>query len=339
MDFRLPENRREAFIKYYVWQYRNNDIDTAIPVTNYLFERQEYNLEQRYYFCLLYGITYDAASAYAIFNYIPDLENIDLEDIKVWNRNNYKQIHHQSDVKWNRGKLDLIISSYKDLLAGRTQEQYFKDICNSDDPKVNYNKLKSELSNIRYFGRYVLFFYMQHLKYCCGLNIEPTSIQFGMNTQSPTDGLCYILDKPELASRIYIDNGTKKVKQSVKYTSAMIKWFDYETDSIINEIKLRFPDVKVDYFYVETALCSFKKLFRRKDGRYLGYYLARLLEDIDKSKTYFYGVDFNIIYDWMKECVPNGNTIVNEKIDKSRMNIFLDTGTLPELNQYKDLEI
>lgn len=339
LDFRKPENRREALIRYAVWQDRNLDVDTALPLINYLFDRQEYNVEQRYYMCFLYGQTYQAATAYAVFNEIPDWENIDEVMIRRFNNSSVKKLKYQTDTKWNRGHLDSITLSYLKLLNGKTQLQFFSEICQFNDPRQNYEALKSVLTNGIYkMGRYCVWFYMQSLKECCRLNLEPTSMQYGPKTQSSTDGLCFALGREDLSSRIYLEDGTKKLKQEVSYFPELLNKFDLETNSILQEIKLRFPDVSIDYFKFETILCSFKKLFRRREGRYLGYYLDRLLEDVRKVESEFPGVDFEIVRDFYREKVPNGAQFINSRINKNRMNEFLDSGTLKEFNSYKDLQ-
>lgn len=337
IDFRDPFNRREMFIRYIVWQYRNHDLDTAIPLFKYIIQRQELNINQAYWLMFLFGNCYNAATAYAMYQEMPDIENVDMERLTEWNSTNYKRLPYESDCKWSKGHLDKMTESFLKLLNGVSPDDYFKSLCISD-PKTNYEKCRSTLVNGVYkMGRYSVFFTLQAMKECCGLNIEPTSMQYGKDTQSPTDGLAYIMGKEGLSSRIYTNDGTEKTKQAIKYTPDLITRFDTYTDMIINEIHTRFPDVKIDYFTMETALCSAKKLFRRRQGRYCGYYLHRLMENTRRVEKDFPGVDFDIVRDFVKECVPNGHVLVNESIDTSRMQIFLDTGNLPELSQFEDL--
>ena len=334
LDFRLIKNRREALIRYSVWQYRTLDVDTPNPLIRYMFDRLEYNKEQRYYMCFLYGCTYQIASSYAIFNAIPDYENIDSDMIKKFTDDNYSILPYQQDLKWSKGYLNKQLDSYISVV-GKYQYKFFEEICNSEDPKENYEKLRKIIIDEFYkFGRYACWFYMQSLKECCNLNIEPTSLQLGPTTQSPTDGLCVAIGKEEWMSRYYTEDGKKKNKRAIKYTPEMIAYLDQEADSIINEINTRFPDVKMDYFAFETILCSFKKLFRRRDSRYLGYYIDRLWSDTQKTAKGFPGVDWDIISDFIKEKTPFDEP---ELPSREKMNVFLDTGDLPELSMYEDL--
>ena len=47
MDYRLRENRREAFTRWYAWSLKYHDCDPAVWATNYLNERYEHNDEER----------------------------------------------------------------------------------------------------------------------------------------------------------------------------------------------------------------------------------------------------------------------------------------------------
>lgn len=338
LDFRLPENRKEAFIRWFVWQLRTWDCDTPLAVLNYIFERQELNIEQRLYLSLLYGQTYQVATAYAIWNEIPDYENIDIPMITQFNTNHFKRLKYQTDTKWNKGYLDKMTISYLKMLNGKTQKEFIDSICVHQDPKQNYNDLNKILvENIYKMGRYCVWFYGQTLKICCNINIEPTSLLFGWDSESHTNGMCYAANREEWASKYYTNDGRTKTKREVIWTPNMMGYLQAKADNIIHEVKTRFPDVSPDYYNMETALCSFKKLFRRKQGRYLGYYHDRLLYDTENTTKEYPGVDFQIIHDFMKEKLPAFCTFKGNKIDNNKFNVFLDTGDLPELKYYEDL--
>ena len=45
MDYRLQENRTEAFVRWYAWSLKYDDCDPAVWCTNYLHDRYEHNDE------------------------------------------------------------------------------------------------------------------------------------------------------------------------------------------------------------------------------------------------------------------------------------------------------
>jgi len=338
IDFRKKENRRELLVRYLAWQYRNNDLDPAIPLINYLFNRLEYNQEQRYWMTYLYAYTYNPASALAIFNEIPDFENIDMPMLTKWTTDTFNKVQVEKDVKWNKGHLAKMAQSYIDVVGNQTQHQYFTSLCDSDNPKENYVKLDNVVTNkFHKFGRYVSWYYIQSLKHNCKLNVTSVDMKYGPDSQSPSDGLAMIMGREDWMSRLYVDNGRSKIKQDIRYTSEIIQEMNQFTDSVIEETNNRFPDVHIDYFNFETALCSIKKLTRRRDGRYLGYYLDRLMKNVVEAERTFPGVDFQIIRDWIKEENPRFANNVRDYPDSSKMNEYLDTGTLLEFSMYPDL--
>lgn len=258
MDFRLPENRRECLIRYAVWQDRTNDVDTALPIINYIFDRNEFNIEQRFWFCLLYGWSYNAAMTLAAWNEHPDLENIDIQRLDKWVTDNFNKIKVERDVKWNKGKLSKMVECFIKVLDGEKPSEYFNKLCpEGNDPKDNYRRLSEIVINNFYgFGRYTSFFFLQAIKDCCGVNIEADDMQYGYNCQSTTDGLSIALNREDMSSRIYIEDGRKKLKQDITYSKEYIDYLNQETDSILLEIKTRFSDTNIDYFKFETILCS-----------------------------------------------------------------------------------
>lgn len=329
MDFRLPENRRELLIRYSAWQYLNHDVDTAIPLTDYIFNRLEYNINQRFWFVFLYAYSYNVATALALWNEMPDIECVDIDRIERLVNNNFSNIAVESDVKWNKGKLARMTKCFLATLSGRTPEEYFNDVCCSNNPYENYRILwDTVIDDFHGFGRYVTWFFLQSLYRNCHLNILPDDMKYGYDNQSSTDGLCYIMNKPDWASRLYINDGTKKIKQSVKYDKDIISEMNNFTDSVIEEINSRY-NIDITYFEFETILCSIKKLWRRRDGRYLGYYLDRLMKNVNQAEKAWPGVDYNIVRDWAKESLHPQlyNNISNSPVT-SKMQEFLDHGKL-----------
>ena len=52
VDYRKLENRKDAFLYWCDWSVKNKDVDPALWMLNYLFDRYEHNIEQKYWICL-----------------------------------------------------------------------------------------------------------------------------------------------------------------------------------------------------------------------------------------------------------------------------------------------
>jgi len=282
-------------------------------MTNYLFDRFEHNTEQKLWIAWIYGTTYYFPTTWVIWNEFPDMELVGVERLKEWNNENYKRLRYQTDTKWNKGHLPAQFVSYKEWIGNRSQIEAFRPFL-LQNPNENFNKLWEEVkSKFHKFGRYSTWFYMQTLKQCCGLPLEPGSLMLEdrSGSRSHRNGLCMAVDKPEW--------------YDAKLTSKELKYLDDVSREILLEVKRDFPNT--DYFDMETCLCSFKKLFRKKHGRYLGYYLDRQAEEIAQcERDGWEGIDWQPMWDARKETL--NNILLTNKINDSKMELYIDNGIL-----------
>jgi hypothetical protein len=335
-DYRLLENRREAFIKWYHWSIHFDDCDPAIFMTNYLFDRFEHNQEQKLWIAWIYGTTYHFPTAWIIWNEFPDFELVDQERLEEWNSKNYKRLRYQTDTKYNKGHLPAQYASYRDWVFknGKSQREAFNSFLWKPDcidaPYENFANLYDELSNnLHKFGRYTTWFYLQTLKHCCGIPIQPTTLLLSdySGSRSHRNGLCLALGKDD-----WIDK---------KLTPEEYRWMEDQAIEIQIEVAKRVyatrPDRLhfVDKFSMETALCSFKKIFRVKRGRYLGYYLDRQAEEISQvEKDGWDGIFWKPLWDSRTEhpIIAQHPELLLGRIQDERMSQFVDIGSIERLH-------
>ena len=324
MDYRLNTNRKEAFINWFGWSLEIEDCDSALFMTNYFFDRFEYNREQQLWLIWLYGITYYWPTAYIIWNEFPDMELVDIDRLTKWNNENYSRLRYQNDTKWNKGHLPAQFKSYKKWVGDRTQRQAFDEHITKDSVETFYN-LWDVANSWHKYGRYTSWFYLQTLNQCTDINLEVDSLWLHdySGSKSHRNGLCYAVGVDDWV-------GEKLSKTQLDFLNA-------EAKEMLIEVKSRFPDVadKADYFAMETALCSFKKLFRTRDGRYLGYYLDRQAQEIKKvQKDNWTGIDWQPMWDARKETLDN--KYLTNSINKTKMEIFMDSGVIDYNNTFTD---
>jgi hypothetical protein len=292
-------------------------------MTNYLFDRFEHNTEQKLWIAWIYGTTYYFPTTWVIWNEFPDMELVGVERLKEWNNENYKRLRYQTDTKWNKGHLPTQFESYKEWIGNRSQLEAFRPFL-LQNPDENFNKLWDEVkSKFHKFGRYSTWFYMQTLKQCCGLPLEPGSLMLEdhSGSRSHRNGLCMAVDKPEW--------------YDAKLTSKELNYLDDVSREILLEVKRDFPNT--DYFDMETCLCSFKKLFRVKHGRYLGYYLDRQAEEISKcERDGWDGIDWEPMWDARKETL--NNKLLTNKINDSKMALYSQNGILDSTGLFTEPE-
>ena len=304
------------------------DCDPAIWLANYLNERFEHNIEQKYWFSWLYGNTYNLPTAWVMFNEFPDYELVTQDRISWWNESNYKRLRYQTDMKYEKGKLPEKFNSYKNSLGNSQQKEFF---CNLylDNEKQNFDNIwKHIIKKFHRFGRYSTWFYMQQLKSTCGLLIEPTSMMLNdySGSKSHRNGLLLALGMDE--------------KYNEKLTISEYLYLESVCGEILKETRERFPELSddINHFTLETVLCSFKKIFRKKHGRYLGYYLDRQSEEIIQiEKDGWFGIDWDVLWQARNECldfrIAGKNLIEDYKFSE-----FIDNGFLSRMNWMFDDE-
>jgi len=321
MDYRLAENRTEAFIRWYAWSLKYDDCDPAVWMTNYLHKRYEHNDEQRLWFAWLYGNTYYAPTSWILLNEFPDFELATVDRITQWNTANYKRLRYQTDTKWNKGHLPAMFASYQQFIGNRTQRETLESYYGNTEEE-NFSSLwKGIKSGLHKFGRYSTWFYLQHLKHTAGIRINPTGLMLDDfdGSRSHRNGLLYAVAQEHDVDR--------------KLSGRDYARLESQAREILEETKSRFPELAhvVDFFTMETCLCSFKKIFREHHGRYLGYYLDRQAEEIMQvEKDGWYGIDWDVLWQARNETI---DLRLDDKrgINKERFSSFLRTGKLENL--------
>ena len=308
MDYRLKQNRKQAFIEWYAWSLKYGDCDPPIWLLNYLFKRYEHNVEQKLWIAWIYGTTYHLPTAWVIWNEFPDFELVGLDRLKQWNNENYKRLRYQTDTKYNKGFLPQQFESYKNWIGNKTQVEKFEELKTFD------NVWNSVIKNLYKFGRYSTWFYMQTLNECVGLNLVPKDLKLDdySGSKSHRNGLCYALGLDEWINK--------------KLTKTEIEHLETESIQIQNTISTNYK-LSGNPYKMETALCSFKKIFRKKQGRYLGYYLDRQAEEIAQVQSDGWkGIEWDVFWQARTETL-HPDLYSSIKIKPHLYSQFLDTGS------------
>ena len=125
-----------------------------------------------------------------------------------------------------------------------------------------------------------------------------------------------------------------------KLTRGEYQDLERNANDILIEMKIRFPLLReeIDFFTMETCLCSFKKIFRENHGRYLGYYLDRQSEEIQQAeKDGWYGIDWNVLWQARNETLEPSLAGVSN-INKEMFTSYLNSGRISKLEWMFDDE-
>ena len=265
--------------------------------------------------------TYQLPTAWVLKNEFPDYELATVDRMTQWNTANYKQLRYQTDTKWNKGHLPAMFDSYQKFIGDTTQRERLESFY-GDNEERNFEQLWDVLKNsLHKFGRYSTWFYLQHLKHTAGIRVSPTSLMLSDydGSRSHRNGLHLALGQ---------DDDYDRKLSAAEYLS-----LESAAREILEETKRRFPELveQIDFFTMETCLCSFKKIFRAKHGRYLGYYLDRQAEEIIKAEgDGWYGIDWDVLWQARNETI---DLRLDRKtgIEKENFTFFLNSGRIDKL--------
>jgi len=315
-DYRELSQRREGFLQWWLLSTEALDVDPSMWMMRYLNNRFEHNTEEKYWFAWLFH-TYLLPTSWVLKQEFPDEELASVERFEAFVNENYARIRHEKDTKWSRGHLAAMYASYHQWVGANTQEQKFNELCQGS-PEENFWVLWDLVKkNFFKFGRYTTFFYLQTLKSTCGLNIDCPTLFLNdyEGSKSHRNGLCFAAGKDDWVNQ--------------KLTIGKYNWLEGFGADLVKEAKDRWPKYadEFDNFTLETVLCSYKKLYRTANGRYINYYNDRVSEQIAKAESDGWnGIDWKVLHQCRAEC-SNGRLIPSDRIDRKKMTLFLESGT------------
>lgn len=256
---------RQAFKDYYVAIVSTWEVDPNYPLLSYCFQRYELSKEQEYWWCWLYGVFYHPGTLFWFAQEFPEFEKVDVGRLERWHTTNWRRLRYNTDRKYEKGHLVEMFLSYKELIGDQSQEQFFSGLLQSNDPVRNFHRVWRELLKLRRFGRYAVYIYTEALARCMGMPIQADTA-FLKEAKSSRNGLCYALSRKD-----WVDAPVSSIDFSV---------LEAETSKLMRELEQENPGLRVDYWLMESVMCAFKGHFRTTKGRYIPFYVDRMLEEI-----------------------------------------------------------
>ena len=277
------------YLQYHIESSRAQDIDPSNDCLRYICNRFELNIEQRYWLAFLFATCYSATTVYYIYNEFPDYENVDVNRLERWWQENKQKTLFQTDrlrVK-TQDKFVETFLSYKATLNGRTQQDHFMSL-KQPGRQLTYDCCYADLSQVRNFGRFTMFIYLEMVHVLTGYELEPTYLDL-KNAESCRNGLVYHLGHHELNT-----HGNRK-----KLTKKHILYLQYKFQQLKEEIA-KLPIKHTNIWNIETTLCAYKKFKLGK--RYIGFYIERQRQEIEKMQARVRaGVDWSPLWDFRAE--------------------------------------
>jgi len=307
MDFRLPQYRREVFLRFYEFclKYRVH-AGASLPYMTFPYLRKElgWTREQMLWFVFINGNTQHPLTSWLIFKRFPDFANLDLPALDSWYNKEWLRLEFDTDRRHQKRDFIRSVTEYKKL-AGKDQTGFFQDVTVSDDPLENFqaawNKVREDFYS---FGRMSTFSYLEYLR-IAKLNVEPNSLFLEdiSGSKSLRNGLAKMLGRDDL------DWGGPDNLTGFdgKYTPEVMDWLKAEGAQILKEAKERFKGRDffwdVNYFTLESEFCTYKA-WHRPNRRYPGVYADMFYQRIKKAEQKWPEEDFSIFWKMRQAKLP-----------------------------------
>lgn len=305
LDFRLPQYRREVFLRFYEFHLENASHPGCVYYTiPWLIKKHKLDEEQRYWLSFLNGNTQNIVTTWLIFKRFPNLPSSVKERVALgrWFDENYQKLAWDTDRRYHKKDFLKAVDCYNNLTSG-TQARYFKHLEGESEAVTFQNTWAVLRSDFYTFGRLSSFSYSEYLRIighkidCDTLFLEDMS-----GSKSHRNGLAKVLGRDDR-------DWHQSTEFKGEYPSGEISWLKKEAAFLLAEAQKRCARNKrvdqrtVNYFTLESALCTYKS-WHRKNRRYANVYNDMFFERILLAETKFAKDETALFWDCREDCTP-----------------------------------
>jgi len=254
VDWRDPVRREELFYLWVKWRVKWHDIDQCI-ITNGYAESQlsptkkPMTKEQRCWFSMIYGMTYQATMSWIIYSYFPNFGDINLKDAEAWTNQTYRRQKYNKDCRYNQGKFHLQLKSIQEAVRPYGSLTAYFDRLVVDCEHQSFNNFYNAIQPFYKFGRMTTWLACQALFETANYPIRPKSVLASHPANwSVRSGLYQLFNRPEKKKSFNKDD---------------VNWIKQKEDEVYKK-SLEFVDLQSrptwSNFQLESLICQYKKL-------------------------------------------------------------------------------
>jgi len=344
VDWREPEHRMEGFLRWLKWRMDWCDLDHYLCNNTYRdtslsSTKKPMTTEQKYWFALIFGMTYQSEMSWVIYNEFPDFWDIDLEKLQEWNVANMGRQKYARDCKYNKGRITQQVTSLREeTREAGSLEKFFTDLLVDDEYASFSNVYSTVKDRFHKFGRMTSWLACQVLFETVGLPIKPrTMLASDPTSWSVRSGLMYAYGR---------DNMIEAKDKSVKMSESDREWIDYKEQELfdlsLNYLGPKHEDI-FSHYLLESHLCQYKKLML--GGDYAGHSSGDHVSRANWLAERWEEINFDAFF---KEAIQGHNPLVRgQRESKALRNLCADTGQMINMHQdfpdmpdiYKEMDI
>jgi hypothetical protein len=257
-DWRLPENRLEAFSRVCHTRFVEGDLDHH-HVGKVISDWYNWDNEQKALYAMYFGQSY--RNHWSMIAMQLDLWNMPQEKLVEWHNENWKRMKYGNDTKWNVRKFPQFVADIKEKIGGGSLYEYLGNAAHVGTREQNYKSLNKCLKEFYSIGRMTAWLAQQTLYEFFDWDIDHWDQQLYDNaTWSQYDSICYLFNRIDIARKQKIcdaEGNTIKINTYVP-TKDDIKLMENKTFELMEFLNTRMP-FHVDIYNIESVECEFRK--------------------------------------------------------------------------------
>lgn len=317
-DWRLPENRMEAFRRVTHTRLMEGECDHWL-VGKVIVDWLELTDEQKAWYALIFGYSYRNHWAMICLQTFPRIWEVDHQELLDWYNDRegeengvWRKVCFAKDTKWNVRKFPEFIKSVVDDLNGRNLKDVMDSLVTSDSAADNFDNLNSYLiGNYTGIGRMTSWLTIQTLYEFFDYNVDKWDFQLKDDgCWSQYRALCYLADRPDI-----LENKTKESAAEMEaYAKTLMA---YLNDSL--------PYI-VDVYNVESILCEYRKTAAEARAReFTGWTINELMYEFHLLEEKWPNINWTpyvlaLMSKGKKLCIPGYDKVYFQVIQKTGLN-------------------
>lgn len=321
-DFRLPEHRREVFLRFLEWSVRYRSfpggVHYALPA---IADKLQLDLEQRYWLAWLNANTQNPVTSLLLLQAAPRRE--DHEKALAFWHSNYKALDWDTDRRYHKARFADAMHGYRlatDCGCTLPQHKYFRR-------GLEWGAWWEAAYALPTMGRLSTWSYLEYLRILLGPETVPDAdtlmLEDIAGSRSHRNGLALMLGVEEWIVDKQLGQGaTDRV-----YTPDVLQVLGWQAADLFRDAQQRIGPA-ADRLSLESALCTYKG-WHKPNRRYPGVYNDMLYNRLITAENRF-GKRFGVIWDARREALPARLRLEDQPYDPglvpAKQNHYLQTG-------------
>lgn len=328
MDFRLPEYRRETFLRFYLWSLKHKSFPGGVHyVLPHIARELELDTEQRYWLAWLNANTQNPVTSLLLLQAAPRLEHWRAAT-DFW-RSNYRLLDWDTDRRYHKARFADACEGYARAVA-----------CGCFNPQHRYFRVGYEWQAwweaafaLPTMGRLSTWSYLEYLRILLGPDYVPDAdtlmLEDIQGSRSHRNGLCLLLGHEELIVDKQLGTGAR----DEVYDKTVLMLLGEEAYRLFTEAQSR--DGRADRLSLESALCTYKS-WHKPNRRYPGVYNDMLYNRLVTAENRW-GRRFGIIWDARRAALPKRLRLEDQPYDPGlspvKQNWYRTTGQVISMTE------